>query len=424
MSILRIGPKKFLQVSKAPGALTMSTVPRPITVIGSSPPTSANTPYESPYALQITNVKPAGTGSPAMPSTHRLYRAYPGITYRYPVACRGGNYPYTYSLTNAPSGMSINSDGVITWTNPQSSSGTITVTVTDSVLNFATAQFAVTVTTSGFVFVDGDFTGTSTGTLSQPYKTLNAMVVAQQGNTTNICYVSESASAYVPTNFPAVDKESLDEQGSLYFNCPNRTAAGNDALAPEILLAMPGESPTIQLNSNMFLRTDTPWIDGFRFLGGAEYCWKMTGRANYWAFWNCTFSGVTATSGGNRNQGNIFAINEGTGNFGVIMDCDFSNFTGAQGIGSFYYTDDMIIERNTFHDGGFSGLTGFATPISLKEACSRTTIRDNIIRIPASGQAVQLFNEFGGDSADFSYNKLLHATAGGLVLYLIDMPWN
>jgi hypothetical protein len=386
-----------------------------------SVPAGAQVPMQSPYALEITNVKPAGTGSPAMPSTHRLYRAYPGITYRYPVAVRGGYYPYTFSLSGAPAGMSIDQDGRITWLNPQANSGTVTLTVTDAMQNPVVAQFAVTVSTNGFVFVDGNYSGTSTGSITQPYKSLNEMAAAQNGNPTGIVYIRETAAPYVPTNYPSGSKESLDAQGSLYFNCPGRS--NPSSAAPETLLAIPGESPVIDLGGNMFLRSDRPWVDGLTFRRGAEYTWKITGAANYWGFWNCRFIDCTATSGGNRNQGNIFAINEGTGRFGYVGDCEISGNSGAQGIGSFYWCDDMLIERNYFHDGGFNGLTGFATPISLKDECSRTTMRRNTILIPSSGQALQLFNEPGGDGADFSYNKILHAT-GGLALYLIDMPWN
>ena len=61
------------------------------------------------FPLEITNIKASGTGTPAIPSTNRIFRAYPGIEYNIRAAVIGGDYPYTYELSGQPSGMTINS---------------------------------------------------------------------------------------------------------------------------------------------------------------------------------------------------------------------------------------------------------------------------------------------------------------------------
>ena len=40
-------------------------------------------------------------------TTNRFYKAYPGLEYNVRMAVIGGAYPYIYSLTTAPNGMTI-----------------------------------------------------------------------------------------------------------------------------------------------------------------------------------------------------------------------------------------------------------------------------------------------------------------------------
>jgi hypothetical protein len=105
--------------------------------------------------LEITNIKPAGTGDPVIPSTNRIFRAYPGIEYNIRAAVIGGTYPYTYSLNNAPEGMTINSrTGEIVWPNPQLDASDIQLSVKDSENTTVSTAWSITVSANGFLFVD------------------------------------------------------------------------------------------------------------------------------------------------------------------------------------------------------------------------------------------------------------------------------
>ena len=71
--------------------------------------------FAAPYPLEITAPRAN------LPSTHRMVRAYPGLLFNIRAAVVGGMYPFTYSLNNAPSGMTINSQtGEMNWPNPTS----------------------------------------------------------------------------------------------------------------------------------------------------------------------------------------------------------------------------------------------------------------------------------------------------------------
>lgn len=364
----------------------------------------------SPYALEVLNIKPAGTGSPAIPASNRIFHAYPGIEYNIRAATIGGTYPYTYSLSGAPSGMTINTrTGEISWPDPRSDAGPITLTVTDSRGASVKTSWSISVHTSGFWFVDGDYTGTSNGSISQPYKTLNELVVATKGRPNDIVYIRGSASPYTVTNYPSGEKPSLDADGSLYIN----VAEYGGANSPETWLAYPGERPVIDLQERFFLRTDRPYFDGLTILNGREYSLKTLGGSHYKTIRRTTWRGVEGARATNRNQGFVFAIHEGVGYNFVIQDSDWSEFRGAQAIGSLYYCNKLLIENNHIHNGGFTGLHPFTSQIGLKERNLDATIRGNHIEIPSGANAMEMYNYAShGGALDFSYNRVIRATSG------------
>jgi hypothetical protein len=108
-----------------------------------------------------------------MPTGHRIFKAYPGIEYNIRAAVLGGSYPFTHALSNAPSGMTINADtGEISWPNPASSASDIVLTVTDAENTVATATWSITVTTTGFKFVDASAGSGGTGAIDSPWDAL------------------------------------------------------------------------------------------------------------------------------------------------------------------------------------------------------------------------------------------------------------
>jgi hypothetical protein len=371
---------------------------------------SSPTAQSSPYALEILNIKPAGTGNPPIPASNRIFHAYPGIEYNIRAAVIGGVYPYTFSLSGAPAGMTINPNtGEISWPNPTSDAGPITLTVRDSTGRTVQTSWSISVHTSGFWFVDGDYTGVSTGSITQPFKTLNELVQATDGRPNDIVYIRESARPYTVVNYPSGPKPSLDGDGSLYINV-SEYGGTNSA---ETWLAYPGEQPVIDLQNKFFLRTDRPYFDGLTILNGREYSLKTLGGTHYKTIRRSKWIGVEGATSTNRNQGFVFAIRQGDGYNFVIQDNEWSRFKGAQAIGSLYRTHKTLIENNHIFDGGQSGLHSFTTQIGLKETCLNATIRANFIEIPADANGMEIYNYASDEGAlDFSYNRIIRATPG------------
>lgn len=162
----------------------------------------------SNYPLALIYPRQAGTapsqhsGAPAMPSGHRIFKQHPSFAYQISPMVKGGALPYTYSLSNAPSGMTINSlTGEINWPSP---SGTVTPTlnVTDAAGVTRSEPWTIDVTTSGWIFVDAvngnDTTGT--GLIGAPWRTLQK---AYESATSSSIIVFR-AGTYGPAGIPRI----------------------------------------------------------------------------------------------------------------------------------------------------------------------------------------------------------------------------
>lgn len=351
-------------------------------------PVSANaqsTP--SPFQLEITNIKPAGTGSPAIPSDNRIFRAYPGIEYNIRPAVIGGTFPYTFALSNAPSGMTINQNtGEISWPNPQSNSGTITLILTDSANASVQTSWVITVGTSGFVFLNASYNGTSTGSITQPYKTIEEVL-----NNTN----SNSQIVYV--------------RGGNY-TLPSGSGEVTLDKKPLTWLGYPGETVSINGNGRYFRPYGAIYLDRLNWLNFPNgHGIILYGGHNYTTIRRCGWDYIRAPSSTNNNEGFIYATRS-SGNNGyymVIQDNSFNDFAGAQAIGSIYSTTKILIEGNTTTNGGSPGLHIFATPVGLKENNQMATIRNNRFYQPSNSVEFGIFNSDDPNAVfDISYNLI------------------
>jgi len=376
---------------------------------------SGNTPVDSPMiSLRIIAPRQVGTaavGSTAnFPSTDPRLSAYPGVEYNVGAAAIGGAYPYTWSLSGQPSGMTIDADtGVISWPNPDTTTGTLTLTVTDALNATDQETFAVTVTTSGTFFVDNtyaDGNGASNGTITRPYKTINAMVTATLGNPTAKVYFRNLGGT--PYTFSGGNNggtwENPNDQsgGGLYLNT-------NGSTAPECWIGYPGDPiPEIDMQNAGFLRTDKPYMDRLRFFDGREYCWKLSSASDYACFRRCEFDTVTGATGTNRNQGFTFAVNDGPGYYFVNQDCTGQNNNGAEMFGSYYSMNYALVERFNLSNGGYTALHGWTTHIGFKISCNYITIRDGTILIPSSANFWDHYNQLGSNM-EICYVKAIKA---------------
>ena len=327
--------------------------------------------------LEIINIKPAGTGSPAIPSTNRIFKAYPGIEYNIRVAVLGGLYPFTYTLRNAPSGMTINSKtGEITWPNPQSNANNITVSVTDAENTTVQTTWSITVTTSGFKFVKSGATN-GTGTISNPYNSIANMFAGASRH--DIIYFREGTYQYngVPGN---------------WVNSHNY---------PYQYVGYPGETGVINMNGREMANGDPVYYDNITFTGMVKYGPMIYGGTSYNTIRRCIFNGYTNSDPSHDNQGVITIIgSEGQGFYTVIQDNEIKNWGVTAGdaaaIGSIYRARKLVIENNYIH----SNTSGNVRGIFPKIETHTYSIRGNkiIMRegdpIYAGPYAAQNLNEY------------------------------
>ena len=336
--------------------------------------------------LEITNIKPAGTGSPAIPSTNRIFRAYPGIEYNIRPAVIGGMYPYVYSLSGHPAGMGINSKtGEISWADPQENSGTITLTATDAESTTVTATWAITVSTTGFLFVDASYAGeTETGSISQPFKTLASMKAnTYSSNHSDILYIRDGN--YVLTN------EATDSESGVHYMALH--------IGPYTWLGYPGETVNISGQDDVYAYFYDIYLDRLNFSDFNANAIRYGGWLNYQTIRRCTFTALDNQVTTNYNQGFIFSFGSNgsdKGSYQVIQDNELSDFTGGEGIGSLYLSNKMLIENNYIHDGGYAGGTEFTTGIGPKSAHENMTIRGNRIIMP-EGTPLDIYNRTNYD---------------------------
>jgi hypothetical protein len=324
------------------------------------------------YPLEIIQPR---TG---LDTKNRFYKAYPGLEYNVRLAVIGGAYPFSYSLTTAPSGMTINSNtGVITWPNPIAASAPYSVTarVTDQEGSTASVPWTITVTTSGFLFLDavnGRAStcngGSATGTIGDPFKTMNDWYCGSSGDNRFANSFLYFRSGTYPMNTPAA--------GSGWTQLHNSK--------PLVWLAYPGESPSIDSSGgsgdvNCYGGCTNLYIDGFEFKNVTNQqrrALQLDGNASYVVIRRNNFHGVS-TSTGALNQSLFMIANGGSvGKYYSIQDNTFSDVDHGYGILG-YGTDRTLVENNTFYDIRDTTGQGAAYGVSPKSGTSMWFIRTN-----------------------------------------------
>ena len=326
--------------------------------------------YGDYQTFEIIAPKASESGSPAIPSTHRCFYAYPGLTYTFKAQVIGGDYPYTFSLSGAPSGMTIGEHtGVITWTNPQSHSGTITLTVYDRDGDSTSSQWAITVGTTGWYFVDDSAEAGGDGSISSPYDSIDDIMALNDED--GRVYFREGTYA-IPTYHAALSGWAYGAN----FNYNN---------SPHILITYPGESVTFTGYNweNCSAMTTPLYWDGFTFSSREEHCIVSATNCTYTTIVNCEFSGLYSSSI-NSNQGaSIYTpAGSGMGYYLVMQNNVIHDYVNAAGIGSISQQEKGLFEDNEIYNQT-EGTVGVV--FAMKGSVKRSTIRHNNVHDINSG---------------------------------------
>jgi hypothetical protein len=351
------------------------------------------------YPLQILIPRAAGTspdsGGVTISPQHRIFKAYPGVEYNIRAAVVGGVYPFTYSLSNAPSGMTINSStGEISWPNPPdgtTATPTIIVVDSDSLTTQVSASWTITVTTSGFRFLDAvngqAAANGGTGTRSNPWRSIRDVY---EGND----YDSKRANSYA--------NEFLYLMSGTYYldayveditpgQHPGRIPVLG-GIKPVIWMAYPGHSPVIShsqgtspgANIAFYGNSHNVFIDGLAFVGTSPRTYFSIfteGAGNYQVFRRNNLSVIRSTER-SLNQSCIMFGSGQDGPFGsyiVIQDNVCHDVDKGAGF-KVYATYKMLIEDNTLYNIRDTTGDGDIEGIALKYGVDQATVRHNTIR--------------------------------------------
>jgi hypothetical protein len=368
----------------------------------------------NPYAVLAANypleiIQPQA----GLTTTNRFYKAYTGLEYNVRAAVIGGAYPYTYSLTTAPAGMVINQDtGTISWPSPPDGDpNNVTLLVTDAENTTATVSWTITVTTSGFYFIDaingehaigfGCSSNCGTGTISNPWKSIIDMY---EGDV----YASKTASSYA-NGFLYFKSGTYVMDG--YIEDGSRMAISTSK--PVVWMAYPGDSPVLDFSYGhlaIYGGQNNTYFDGFEVTPmnppGSAYGIQIDSNATNVTFRRLKMHNLPATTGSN-NQAAI-RISQGgdtPGTYWAIQDNTFYDIHHGFGIIA-YFVNRVLVEDNTLYniDDPLGGDT--AHGIGPKDTTNMWFIRhNNLYNISdGSGIWVGMYNGHRVDDVEISFN--------------------
>lgn len=300
------------------------------------------------FALEITAPRDD------LPTNHRMTKCYTGITCSFRVAAIGGDWPYTYSLTNPGSGMTVEAGpcttngltctaGTITWVNP-SSNATPTIQVCDRDSDCVSETWTITVGTSAtnWKFVDAVAGNDgNAGTLASPWQTLDKVY---DSSADEECVVFR-AGTYTTTGIPTSDS-GLD----LEIEWAATKAA--------CWIGYPGEAVTFDFLSDgveanykprlTFAATDLFWLQNATVedihVVGFQFTQSTVGPT----FWDVDFQHLYIGVDGS-NAGFILTSISANQAYGIaVQNCTFTDNRGVSSSFKFYSTNKSLVADSVF----------------------------------------------------------------------------
>lgn len=370
--------------------------------------------FAANYPLELVSPRAVGTapvsGNSAITAGNRIFKAYPGIEYNIRAVVIGGAYPYTFSLSGAPAGMTINAQtGEIRWPNATGTTVTPTITVTDTEGTQRSSPWTITVTTSGFRFIDSvNGSTTGNGTINSPHRALETMVNSSAVG--EIVYFRNGV--YSPLNM---------RRGSVGTPWERVEVENNQA---NIWIAYPGEAPILDFGFNSgsgepgvivrFPMTNL-YVDGLETRNSRIIGFQVD-RGSYGVFRRLRMHDhnmIRANLDG-TNASFIMTLGGQAGDwcqYLAIQNNEFYNMPADMAL-KIYQQWKMVIENNIMRDGFFGTelkadmpqftyranthlrLTGRAIGGNMHENSTTGEINFNLVNSPA-GQAALDINQDG-----------------------------
>ena len=308
-------------------------------------------------SLPLTMVAPFS----GLTTANRYYRQYPGIAYRVPVVAYGGAWPYVFDILQGPTGLVVGRTyldynyGIMTWTNPVAGTYTCQVQVTDQLGVKVSTMWTLTVTTSNFIFVDpvnghasSNNGGTGTGTLANPFLTLNDWYAGTSGSGSGTRFDTTYQNYFV-----------IYRAGSLSANTCFTDSNGIVEMQskPTVHLAYPGETVSIDFQTNLNtwgMASGNVALQGITFPGcptsasaKQNQCIRMDSGGNHNLIFENTFQtpAGAAISGTNPAFVMVADAHPGVAQYNSFIR---NTITGTNGYDVFlgYYTQYTVVEGN------------------------------------------------------------------------------
>lgn len=361
-------------------------------------------------------------------STNRYQKHYPGIALTMPAIVYGGAWPYVYSLSGQPSGMTIGTVygstnyGNITWNNPTAGSYTITMTVTDQTFATTSVTWTLVVSTSNWIFVDAvngnasaNNGGTGTGTQGNPFKTMNDWYAGTSGSgsgtrfdTTYINYgvIYQSGSYLMDACF--VDSNGAVEMGD----------------KPKVHLAAPGASVNFDPHNSgskatlFFGAVANVYFGNINFtdvanmgLSGLNNSVRIASGSTDCGMFQCTWATPSTPAVTSSNPA-FFMCEDNHPSIGQRIFMSQCTTQGTNGYDIFlsYYTQYTCLLDNQIQ--GVNTDIAFYMKLGTNDTC---TIRGNTGLAANSGVLTRLDNYNGVTNFDVSWNN--YASSGSGIYY-------
>ena len=361
------------------------------------------------YVLEIISPQTGITGH------SRYKKAYPGIEYQVPVGVFGGLYPFSFELTGSTTcGGTIDADtGTITWSNPQAGDDgcTFAVQVTDDESSTDSISWTVEVTdsTDDFIFIQADYSGTESGSISQPFNSIED-VWGSDGLTTT--YNDRFIYWRGGTHYMAGG--DFDNTSDDYHFSVNMSTG-----IPHVWIGYPGESVVIDLDSGTgngsnggYLHlspTDSDmWFSNIRFQDAKRHILK--GRGARYTIFDCYFYNLYVTLDGYNSSMVMYGGNyDLTAWYGHFTSNTFDYVTGSEGsFAKSYSMNKCVWEYNDFiNPDDQIVLEGLA----IKGHDQYSSVRKNTFDGEFTASAID-GNMHNGNDIDISFNLILNSNDG------------
>jgi len=341
-------------------------------------------PSIASYELEV--IQPAA----GLDTKNRFYKAYPGFVYNVRPGVIGGIYPYKHALLTAPPGMTINAlTGEINWPSPTEAGSphAVSLKVTDQTGAVKTVDWTITVTKSGFKFLDAVKGKTAaeggTGGIDNPWKK------------TEDWYVGDDEKKYV-------DEFLYFKNGTYYSHDGMTFKAG---YKPMVLMAYPGENPVLEIpfasGINVSKQTPNFYLEGFEVKMPDNHI-GIRIQAPYSIIRKNVFHELPERLQYSNNSMVFYA---GGDHHTIFQDNEMYNIHGAYGVLG-YDDHRVLMEDNNLHD--FTNAYG----ISPKAGIQLWFIRGN--RFTSTGGSAihfQFMNNSDTRNNEVSYNLVRNGAA-------------